>query len=281
MIKQHGHDLLSSVIRTLSTLIIVYIIFFLGWGGNYYKPALTKYWQLDTATWSKNDSFLVTFDKFLIDKMNTYAPLYKDLSFAEVDKRSQQFYKLYTDSETKMHGLNAKPSVFGNLMEYFSIQGYYNPFTGEAQVNQNLPAFMLPFVVCHELAHQSGIAAEDDANLLAYAIGTKVDDPAFRYSSYFNIWLYTNGKLRLMDSTLAKSLQEDLNPMTRSHIATLRALRRKYKSIFGKYSGYLYDNYLRLHNQQKGLETYDDVAGTAWALEQKRGQWGGRLISIP
>lgn len=280
-IKTYGHNLLSSFIRTLSAFVIVYIIFFLGWGGNYYKPTLTKHWKLDTVAWDRSDSFLVKFDRFLVDKLNAYAPHYKDLSFDEVDKRSRSFYKKYTDSETKMRGLNAKPSVFGNLMEYFAIQGYYNPFTGEAQVNRNLPGFMLPFVVCHELAHQSGIAAEDDANLLAYAIGTRVDDPSFRYSSYLNVWLYTNSKLRILDSVRAKAFQDELNPLSVAHLDTLRTIRRKYRSIFRRYSGFLYDNYLRLHNQQKGLDTYDDVAGSAWAWEQRRATWNGKLISIP
>src|ERR1044071_7173753 len=103
-------------------------------------------------------------------------------------------------------------------MQYLGIQGYYNPFTGEAQVNSALPEFMLPFVVCHEMAHQSGIAAEDDANLLAYAICTSAPDSSFVYSGYFNLWLYTQSKLKQEDSSLAAAMLETLNPASRAQV---------------------------------------------------------------
>src|SRR5690606_35622541 len=153
---------------------------------------------------------------------------------------------------------------------YLGIQGYYNPFTGEAQVNNTLPPFMLPFVVCHEMAHQSGIAAEDDANLLAYAICTAAPDSTFAYSGYFTRWLYTQPRLTQMDSVKANAMMERLNPISRAQLDTLRAMRRKYRNGISNYSGALYDSYLRLHNQKDGIRSYNNVALSAWSLEIRR-----------
>lgn len=275
--KKYKHHLGNSLLQTMIVLGCIYILFILGWGGNYYKPSLTAFWQLDKSHW-KRDSTLELFDRYLIARLNDYAPGYKDVAFKKIDKDAQVYYKMYTDSRTRNYGVKVKPSMFGYLMQHFGIQGYYNPWTGEAQVNRFLPAFMLPFVICHEMAHQSGIAAEDDANLLSYAISTVPRDSIFRYSAYFNLWLYTHVRLRMYDSTKAKELRRTLNPVTLAHLDTLRAIRRRYDSDISNYSGALYDGYLKLHHQKDGIESYNKVAITAWAWEQRKKK---KVIEIP
>lgn len=279
-LRAHLHDIVHSLIHTGTAAGVLYVLFFIGWGGNYYKPSLSEHWQLDYHK-EASEAYLYDFDAFLIARINELAPTYKGLSFQEVDQRAQQYFRDYTDARTRMHGVNAKASIFGYFMQYLGIQGYYNPFTGEAQVNRFQPAFMLPFVVCHEMAHQSGVAAEDDANLFAYALGTAVPDPQFQYSAYFNLWLYTHGRVRAMDSVRAEAHRHLLNPLSRAHVDTLRAIRRRYKSDFGVYSGWLYDGYLRLHNQQEGIHSYNNVVKTAWILESRRKLGDENLISVP
>jgi len=279
--RTRRHELGYSLIRAGTTIGVLYVLFFIGWGGNYYKPALRTYWRLG-AEMQQQDSMLFAYDRFLIRRLNALAPYYRDIRFRDADRRAQRYFRAYTDSRTKMHGLNAKASIFGYFMQYLGIQGYYNPFTGEAQVNRFQPSFMLPFVICHELAHQSGIAAEGDANLLAYALCTTVPDMAFRYSAYLNSWLYTNARLHLLDSVRANAYRRQLNARTIAHIDTLLHIRRRYRSELGVYSGFLYDSYLRLHRQKDGIRSYNKVALTAWLLElqRKKGLPQG-LISIP
>lgn len=262
--RTHKKFLWNSLFNTVVIIATAYILFFVGWGGNYYKPALSDYWQLDDREWS-SETTLPAYDLYLVSELNTYAPQYVPLKFNEADKRARRYYRLYTDNRTSRLGLNAKPSVFGYMMQYMGIQGYYNPFTGEAQVNRRLPSFMLPYVICHELAHQSGIAAEDDANLLAYVLSMKTADSSFRYSACLNLWLYTHARLRLLDTSLAANYRSQLNPLTLRHLDTLRQIRDKYRSDVSLYSGHLYDQYLRLHNQEDGLESYSKVAVSAWA----------------
>lgn len=279
-IRNKVHELVSSLLHFVIIFGVFYILFVVGWGGNYYQPSLTTYWHIDKTGWN-NDSTLISFDKYLIDKINAEAAQYKPLSFKEAETRSGAYYKKHIRAGGRLLGLHVKPSVFGYSLQYLGIQGYYNPFTGEAQINKHLPDFMIPFVVCHEMAHQAGIAAEDDANLLAYALGTKVDDHAFRYSSYFNLWLYVHGRLRETDTAAADMLKQGLNPLTLSHIDTLRAIRRRFRGIFHKYSGQLYDSYLKFHNQREGIESYNNAAVTVWALERKRQTIIKSVIDIP
>ena len=278
--RSHRQILWASFLHALIGIATIYILFFIGWGGNYYKPSLTTYWDLDKRK-SNEDSAIIGFDRFLVGKINEYAVHYEGLPFRVTDKRARQYYKDYTDRRTRLLGVNTKPSIFGYLMQHLGIQGYYNPFTGEAQVNRFLPSFMLPYVVCHEMAHQAGIAAEDDANLLAYVLSTRVDDTAFRYSAYFNLWLYTNSRLRMQDSTMANMFKQQLNPLSQRHLDTLRDIRRRYSSELSEYSGQLYDGYLKLHHQKDGIRSYNRVSASAWAWEQLRDSVKEPAIIIP
>ncbi|MCB0700116.1 MAG: DUF3810 family protein [Chitinophagales bacterium] len=265
-IRKSGKLFMNSLFNTIVGFAIVYLVFMIGWGGNYYKPTLVTYWSLDKTKWEPGKSEY-EYNKFLTEELNKYAYAYKPLHFKKVRRSAMGFYKQHTDCKARLHGLNIKPSIYGFLMQHLGIQGYYNPITGEAQVNRYLPSFMLPFVVLHEMAHQAGIAAEDDANLLAYSIGLRSGDASFKYSSYLNMWLYNHYRIKQEDSVKAEQLMAELNPITLSHIDTLRQIRDRYRSDFSFYSGKLYDLYLKLLQQEEGIGSYNRSIETAWSWE--------------
>ena len=276
----HSRYLGNNLLNTFITLTTIYLLFFIGWGGNYYRPKLAKVWNLHIQNEFESGQ-LHHFDSFLIQKLNSLAPQYQQLSFKAINQRAISEYQCCTDSRTSLKGLQAKPSLVGYFMQYLGIQGYYNPWTGEAQVNAFLPEYMLPFVVCHEMAHQSGIAAEDDANLLSYAICTRSSLPAFQYSGYFNLWLYTHTRLHTLDSNLALASEAGVNALTLHHRDTLRIIRRQYRSPVGIWTASAYDAYLRMHDQKEGIRSYGKVSLSAQAFEEVREQFKGHDLHLP
>ena len=286
----YKQQLAGSVLNTGNALLVVYLYFIAGWGANYYKEPLWKSWALhgrdmtvtpDTAYFRQTTNNLIAFDSYLVARINQYAPLYQPLPFAEVNERAQSYYRQYTDSRVKRYGQDIKPTLFGYFMERIAVEGYYNPFTGEGQVNKGLPSFILPFVISHEMAHQAGIAAEEDANLMAYALGTTVPDSSFRYSSYLNIWIYTNNRLYRRDSGMANRFEAALNKLTTAHLDTLEQLSEQYHNIMARYSSNFYDGYLKMQQQKQGIRSYGNVTTSAWQLEVKRiGERSG-IIHIP
>jgi hypothetical protein len=258
----------NRVVKGVASLATIYLFFMIGWGGNYYKEPLGKYWQLDKSNW--NDSELVRFDEFLVQQLNNTAPYYQPASFKDVAAKAMEYYTEETDCNNSGEGLHLKRSLFGNMLKYIGVQGYYNPFTGEGQVNKSELHFLLPYLTAHELAHQAGVGAEDDANLLAYTVCIESKDSSFMYSAYFNLWLYTHMQLRIRDTVMANAIKKELNPTSLQHLEELKKERKKYRSKLNRYTGDMYDQYLKFNHQKDGIESYDKVTVSAWAWEHKR-----------
>ena len=281
--KAHKADLLKSFLISIIILAVVVLLFIVGWGGNYAKEPLAKYWHLPMTPNNRTTvkTGLVALDELLVARLNAGASSYRNRSFDDLERDAVAWYRIFTDSKVKAHGLHIKSSIYAYPLEHLGFDGYYNPFTGEGQINSGLPGFILPFLICHEMAHQTGIAAEGDANLLAYAVATTTDDATFNYSAALNIWIYANAKLRHFDSTVAKRLAASLNPLTKRHLDTLEMLSQKYDNFAARASSDLYDDYLKANLQSQGIRSYGSVTWSAWQWEVQRVAGRSARLKIP
>jgi len=290
--RRDKERLVVSLLKMITTLVFGYLLFFLGWGGNYNKPPLGKTWGLENLNTArkilqggnqqiseKND--LIAFDTFLINQLNTYAPHFNALPVKELNTRACEYYRLYTDTRLKQYGLGIKPTLLGWLLDGIDLDGYYNPFTGEGQYYNKQPAYSMPELFTHEIAHQAGIAAEGDANLLSYAVCTASGDSSFCYSAYLNAWQLTNERLSLIDSGLASNLEQQLNKLTRAQLDVIDQLSKKDDNETGYFFNKLFDGFLKTQSQKDGLDDYAGIAITAWQLEQKRAKRPLVIIRVP
>jgi hypothetical protein len=168
---------------------------------------------------------------------------------------------------------SVKASLFSYPGLYIGFAGYYNPFTGEAQVNILDPAITLPYTACHEMGHQLGYAKENEANFIGFLACRESPDPAVRYSTYLDLYGYAVRELYFRDSALALSLRATLNPGVRQDLRELQRFNRRYSNPLEPVIWRAYSRYLRANGQPQGVATYSDV--TAWliAFEKKFG-WG-------
>src|SRR5678809_951703 len=109
-------------------------------------------------------------------------------------------------------------------------RGYYNPFSGEGQVNTTIPRFLEPFVSAHEAAHQLGYAKENEANFVAFIACKSYPNPTFRYSMYLDMYLYAVTELGRKDSLLARSYFEKLDPRVKKDIEDYKDFFRRYRN---------------------------------------------------
>lgn len=72
------------------------------------------------------------------------------------------------------------------------MQGYYFPFSMEANYNTVMKIMNKPFTMCHELAHTHGYIYEDEANLLGFLACIHSENPVFQYSGWLGVLNYVD-----------------------------------------------------------------------------------------
>lgn len=92
------------------------------------------------------------------------------------------------------------------------ISGIFGPHTQECHVAAGLPPVDRGFVACHEIAHAQGWAREDEANYLAWRVGSRSDVPALRVSALTLALVHVHGALRRADPALQRELALALDP---------------------------------------------------------------------
>ncbi|MDI9319406.1 MAG: DUF3810 family protein [Phycisphaerales bacterium] len=258
-------DIFILLLKNIRILLLVYLFLFVLWGIRYVQPKLEKRISLNTID-SVSYADLIAFDSLLIVRMNGLQSQYKTLHFELLNDIASAAYQ----SEKSTIELSAKASLFASALDYLGIEGYFNPFTGEAQVNKQSPHFMQGFIIAHEMAHQSGIAAEDDANLQAYIICVTSGNTNLQYSAYFNLWLYTHRHVKKIDSTIANSLKSDLNTTSLTQLDSLRQLSLQHHTFLDDWSSYIFDHYLKIGHQPDGIGSYRNVVYAAICWERKK-----------
>ncbi len=257
--------------------ICVYIIFNIFWGINYNRLAIGKQMKLQIEKPDSQNLKLI--ETLLVKKVNEskQALINQHSSYPTDKELFNRAFACYKQTEKYFSLISykhksVKPSMFGRLGNYFGFTGYYNPFTGEAQVNTTVPKFILPYTTTHEMAHQLGYAKEEEANFAGYLAATSSTDTLFHYSAYLDLFLYSNSKLFFADSSFAKEAVAQLIPEVKADIKEWRLFLVRHKNPLEPIIRWAYGNYLRANQQPKGMASYDEVIADLIAFYKKYGR---------
>ena len=108
-----------------------------------------------------------------------------------------------------------KALAFSDFMSQQYMQGYYFPFSMEANYNNVMYISNKPFTMCHELAHTHGYIYEDEANLIGYLACIGSDDLFFRYSGYLGLLNYVNNDYYKSVSKNEYAAHVAINPLVK------------------------------------------------------------------
>jgi hypothetical protein len=251
-----------------------YVVFNLAWGLNYDRLGVTYQLQLNVKNYSKQDLVDINFQ--LLKRVNTcrsYLDSAKLKSFSnkELFAATKASYQV---AEKKYPFLKyqfkcIKPSLYGKLGAYAAFLGYFNPFTGEAQVNTTVPKFGQPFTTCHEVAHQLGYAKEMEANFVAYLVASNSNDSLVRYAVYADLFKYANRALFFADSSLSNQIRMQLLPAVKKDFLEEKMFYRKYSSVLDPALRDFYDIFLKSNGQDLGIYSYDEVTAFLIAFYKK------------
>lgn len=263
--------------KLLFLFLIIYVLFNLLWGLNYNRLGIGSQLELTPSNVSKED--IDTLTVRLLAKANEYAILVDTTTRQDFCKKEKLFKAAQLEvqnASSKYPFLDAKlgavkPSVYSYAGNYLGFQGYYNPFTGEGQVNTTIPVFLRPFVTTHEIAHQLGYAKESEANFVGFLVCREASEPLFRYSAYLDMYMYAHAILFQMDSARAHEVKLQRNSQVQSDIQALKVFYQQYQTPLEELVMQGYDYFLQANEQPQGKQSYSQVLRWLMAWVRKNG----------
>ncbi|MEO6489713.1 MAG: DUF3810 domain-containing protein [Ferruginibacter sp.] len=253
-----------------------YIIFNIFWGINYNRKGIAWQLGLDNGRYTTDD--LRSMNQVLVEKINTAKT--ELMNSKDVHPSDRELFKMVTEAYKKLsvrypflsyRPMSIKTSMWGWLGNYTGFTGYYNPFTGEAQVNTTVPTFLHSFVTCHEVAHQLGYAKEMEANFVGYLAASNSGNTLMHYSVYLDLFIYSNRNLNYADSAAAGRYRKELLPAVIKDLRDWADFNRRHENWAEPVVRWLYGKYLQGNKQPGGVLSYDEVTGFLIAFYKKYG----------
>lgn len=247
---------------------VIYFIFHLNWGFNYFRLPLHESLQIENTTYTVDELF--DFTKKLITKTksiqlaitgNDTIMVENPLNKSDINSRAHSAYKqlqlIYPQFTYKKPAV--KRSLFSLPLTYMGFAGYLNPITNEAQVNYLIPKNSYPATLCHEIAHQTGIASESEANFVGYLAAIHSNDNYFNYSGYvmalryclFELYRSDPEKFEILKNELSKGIQKDMQQS--------QDFWKSYQNWSEKYFKFFYDSFLKANKQKDGIKGYSKM----------------------
>ena len=153
--------------------------------------------------------------------------------------------------------IGVKAMMFSRLMSRMDFTGFYCAFTGEANVNVDSPACLLPSTVAHEMAHQRGIAPEEECNFLAVLSCVTSGDPVYEYSGYLMGYLYLGNALYQVDPVNYWFIRDTLPAEARTDLAENNIYWSQFRNTAVRaVSNTVYDGILKSYGEEEGIQSY-------------------------
>ncbi|WP_082458905.1 DUF3810 domain-containing protein [Pedobacter sp. Leaf216] len=259
-------------LQVLNFFLVLYIIFKIVWGLNYSRPSVSE--ELGIGNEKYNLKELVLLGDYFVQKTNNLKlkqgkiPAY---TIKELEVKSSEAYSLMLQKNQLFRYQNPclKSVLNAWIISKIGIEGYYAPLSGEANMNMNLPDFVKPYVSCHEIGHQLGIAYEDEANLLGYLTASNSSDVNYQYSANYEMLRYILFEIRMKSPDDYKILYSKILPQVLADFKTEKEFWRKYNGDMFGYMDAAFDSFLKLNNQKKGIDSYQDIVIWLWNIHKK------------
>lgn len=256
--------------KLLAVLCIVGILFVCFFAPGYYGTTLDKKLGLDrqpvsneelTQTATLLSRQLSTVSQELIFTSATSSSV-MPYSYREMNDKLMTAYTAFSQKNDFLDQFwsTTKRVMISKAMSYTHITGVYSFFTGEANINVNFPDYTIPFTAAHELAHQRGIAREDEANMIAFLVCMESEDAYIRYSALLSVFEYVSSALYSADwaaySAVYASLPDSVVQEERAYAAFFEQYR---DHPAASVSTSVNNAYLQSQGAKEGTRSYNMV----------------------
>lgn len=176
------------VLHFAATALGLYVLVCALWGTQYYGTGFAQKAGMTAGPVSTKDLADVTmYFGMKVNELAQQVPRDENGVFAVEDRTILQSAAPIYDGLTEEYPFlqsptrTPKPAFYSKLMSAAGFTGYLCPVVGESTLNVDCPTMFLPVTVAHELAHQRGVAAEQEANYVGIRAATTCDDVIYQY----------------------------------------------------------------------------------------------------
>jgi len=267
-VRERGHlrkAWIPALVNVLAAAAVVYAVFLLAWGLNYAREPFAVLAGLDASPPRIAELRAACGD--LVERANVLrAGLPEDAqgvmrlqgglrgALARAERGYREAGAVYGALAGRLG--RPKPLLASPLVSYLGITGIYFPFTGEANVNADVPEPDLPFAISHEMAHQRGFAREDEAGYVGYLACQFHPDADFRYSGALAASVYALNALARVDQPAHGELARRRSPAVERDLRAKREWAARHRGRVARVSRSVNDAYLRSQGQAEGVRSY-------------------------
>lgn len=246
---------------------IFLIVFNLSWALNYYRVPLhekmdfkTAYQEEDlkkyTALLIQRATKLYIKYKGIEDTTAIAIPYSKQQIIADANLGYQALHKKHPQFHFEIPSF--KYSLISTPLTYMGFAGYFNPFTNEAQINSKIPVLSFMTTVPHEMAHQTGIGSESEANFIGYLAAINHPKPYYDYAATLFALKYCINRLPFKDEQTYEAYLKKLPPGIQANFRESKQFWEAHHTFIDTIFEFVYDKFLKINNQEFGIEGYSN-----------------------
>ena len=264
---RRGRRAYGALLLAADVCLTVYALFCLMWGVNYWTDsfqdrsgitaqpvaaedleAVTAYFaqQLadtaDSVPRDENGVYAVPKEQILAESRLVYGGVTELFPFLD-----------FRDTGVKAVGCSRFMSIMGFTGVYFAC-------IGESNVNVDSPACLLPSTIAHELAHQRGIAWEQECNFLGVLASVTSGLPDYAYSGWLLGFIHLGNALYDTDPAAYWAIRDTLPETVEADLRDNNAYWDQFRdNIVEKVSDTVYDAALKSYGDANGMRSYSMV----------------------
>ncbi len=266
IVKRSSDYLKNFLLNIAAAISIIYFLFVLFCGINYYRYEFTYYSGLEIHESSTQE--LINLCEILINDANRQraqlntgiegtAEIY-DADYEKTAERAQKSFENISKQYEVLKGNYPAPKLvyFSRYMSQMRITGVFFPFTFEANVNIDVPPYQVPSTMLHELVHLRGFMREEEANFVSYlaCINSGFDD--FAYSGTMLALSHSMTALYYEDYDAFSKLYDTYSENVRNDLKYSSSYWKRFETKVAEVSNKVNDSYLKANNQEDGVKSY-------------------------
>ena len=264
---RRGQRAYGAVLLAADVCLTVYALFCLMWGVNYWTDSFQDRSGITAQPVAAEDLEAVTayFAQQLADTADS-VPRDENGVYAvpkgQILAESRLVYGGVTEQFPFLdfRDTGVKAVRCSRFMSIMGFTGVYFACIGESNVNVDSPACLLPSTVAHELAHQRGIAWEQECNFLGVLASVTSGMPDYVYSGWLLGFIHLGNALYETDPEAYWAIRNALPETVSADLRDNNAYWDQFRdNVVEKVSDTVYDVALKSYGDANGMKSYSMV----------------------